>query len=433
MRVLWFASTQLPAVTGNLNAGGGWVEGLRRALELYEPDAELGIAAPGRAAHERFTAGNSTYFHIRHAQTKRPMSRALARWRADEVPDGALDACRDVIREFSPDLIHVHGSEHYFGLVASSLRVPVMISLQGIAALYERFALNALGIGDLLRSIPTREFVLGYGPIHACHAMHARSVRERAIMHSCNDFMGRTLWDRTVLRMLRPEARYHEVGEVLGAPFYGAGWAHAEAETAVLYSTGGASTRKGVEILLEALVLMRRSGGRETRLRLAGGVMDGPMSGRVGALLATPELRGAVDLLGRLSPEQVAHELSRASAFVLPSHIDNSPNALCEAMVVGTPCIAAFVGGVPSLLRDGDEGLLYHDADPYALAGTIDRLLDDPAFAARLGANARKTARARHDPRLVAAQAVAAYRNVLEGRHGTGEPDSPGSFAEAVQ
>jgi glycosyltransferase involved in cell wall biosynthesis len=433
MRVLWFASTQLPAVAGQLNAGGGWVEGLRHALELYGPEAELGIAAPGPAAHERFTAGNATYFHIRHAQAKWQMSKALARWRADDVPDGALDACREVIREFAPDLVHVHGSEHYFGLVVSSLGIPAMVSLQGIAGLYERFSLNALGIGDLLRSVPTREFVLGYGPIHAYHAMRRRAVRERTIMGSCDEFMGRTLWDQTVLRFLRPEACYHEVGEVLAAPFYEVAWARGEAERAVLYCTGGASTRKGVEILLEALVLVRRSGARETRLRLAGGVMDGPMSGRIGALLAAPELRGAVDLLGRLSPQQVAYELSRASAFVLPSHIDNSPNALCEAMAVGTPCIAAFVGGVPSLLRDGDEGLLYHDADPYALAGQIDRLLGDRSFAARLGACARKTARARHDPRRVAAQALAAYRNVLEGRHETGEPGSPGSVAEAVQ
>ena len=83
-------------------------------------------------------------------------------------------------------------------------------------------------------------------------------------------------------------------------------------------------------------------------------------------------------------------------------------------MLVGTPCIAAFVGGVPSLVRDGVEGLLYHDADPYALAGKIDRLLGDPALAARLGAKARETAMRRHDPRRVAKQAVGTYREVID-------------------
>ena len=47
-----------------------------------------------------------------------------------------------------------------------------------------------------------------------------RAHVEARIVASCDDFMGRTEWDRAVLRMLRPTARYHEVGEVLGEPFY---------------------------------------------------------------------------------------------------------------------------------------------------------------------------------------------------------------------
>ncbi len=82
---------------------------------------------------------------------------------------------------------------------------------------------------------------------------------------------------------------------------------------------------------------------------------------------------------------------------MLPSHIENSPNALCEAMLVGTPCIAAFVGGVPSLVRHGEEGLLYHDADPFALAGAVDRLLGDRELgeAARFGGARERPSAAR--------------------------------------
>ena len=115
-------------------------------------------------------------------------------------------------------------------------------------------------------------------------------------------------------------------------------------------------------------------------------------------MVESPALRGAVDILGIAPLPRLPTNWPKASVFVLPSHIENSPNALCEAMVVGTPCIAACVGGVPSLMRDGVDGLLYHDADPYALAGKIDRLLGDPALAERLGASSRERARQRHDP-----------------------------------
>jgi glycosyltransferase involved in cell wall biosynthesis len=137
------------------------------------------------------------------------------------------------------------------------------------------------------------------------------------------------------------------------------------------------------------------------------------MARRIRKLLGSPELCGAVDVLGLRTPAQIADELARASAFVLPSHIENSPNALCEAMAVGTPCIAAYVGGVPSLVRNEVDGLLYHDADPFALAGKIDRMLGDHDLAARLGASGRARALQRHDPATVSARAVTAYRDVL--------------------
>jgi glycosyltransferase involved in cell wall biosynthesis len=153
---------------------------------------------------------------------------------------------------------------------------------------------------------------------------------------------------------------------------------------------------------------------------VAGAVTTGLLARRIKGLLGAPELGGAVDLLGAQTPAQIAAELARASAFVLPSHIENSPNALCEAMLVGTPCIAAFVGGVPSLVKDGEEGLLFHDADPFALAAAIDRLLGDRELASHLGAAGRATARRRHDPERIARQAAGVYGEVLSRPGGTG-------------
>ena len=412
MKALWFADARLPAVAGEASAGGGWVEGLRRALETHFPEVELGVATPGPEGRETVVAGNTTYFSIPTGRAEGRAPRALSLWRHAPVSSAGLAASIEIARSFSPDVVHVHGSEHYFGLALGALPMPCVVSLQGIVTVYERFSFSGLRPTEILREVTTRQFLEGYGPLHAHFSLHERAAVERRVLSLCDDFLGRTEWDRTVLRMLRPEARYHEVGEVLGQEFYGTEW-KGGSDDWTLYCTGGASALKGVEILLEALVLLRRSGVRRPRLRLAGGVTDGPMARKIRRRLGTPELRGAVDVLGRCTPAQIAEELERASAFVLPSHMDNSPNTLCEAMLVGTPCIAASVGGVPSLVQDGVDGLLYHDADPYALAGKIDRLLGDPALAVRLGARARETALRRHDPQRVAQQAVDAYRDVL--------------------
>jgi glycosyltransferase involved in cell wall biosynthesis len=386
---------------------------LRRAVELYQPEVELGIASPGAVEHDPFSAGNATYYHIPTASPVSGTARIVERWRHDPVPDGAVARCEEIARAYAPDIAHIHGAEHYFGLVIPRLRVPAIVSLQGVATVSERFVLSALGISGALREIPTTEFILGRS-LHTYYKMRARARVERRIVASCDEFMGRTEWDKAVLRTLRPGARYHEVGEVLGEVFYQTRWRSGVLGGGqTLFCTAGASPLKGTETLLEALKLLRRSGVRRPRLRLAGEAAHGLMARRIRKLLGSPELCGAVDVLGLRTPAQIADELARASAFVLPSHIENSPNALCEAMAVGTPCIAAYVGGVPSLVRNEVDGLLYHDADPFALAGKIDRMLGDHDLAARLGASGRARALQRHDPATVSARAVTAYRDVL--------------------
>jgi glycosyltransferase involved in cell wall biosynthesis len=423
MRVLWFADVQLPAVTGVAESGGGWVEGLRRALCMTDADIELAVAAPGPVVHETLRVGGVTYYHIHHPLPEARIARAVTRWGHSPAPVGALRRCLEIVADYRPDIVHVHGSEHYFGLVAEVVQVPVVVSLQGIATVYERYSFVGLSCMDTMRMIPTRAFLRGDGPIHDHAGLRARAATERRIMASCDDFMGRTEWDRSVLSLLRPGGRYHEVGEVLAELFYLAEWSPERALDNTVYCTGGASALKGVECLLEALLLLRRSRTRAPRLRLAGHVLGGASAGKIRRLLAAPELNGAVDVLGPLPPDSIAKELTAAAMFVLPSHLDNSPNALCEAMLVGIPCIASYVGGVPSLVTDGVDGLLYQDSDPYALASKIDRLFGNPALAASLGARGRERARLRHDPRVVAGQALAAYGDVLgrtpsQGAHG---------------
>ena len=51
-----------------------------------------------------------------------------------------------------------------------------------------------------------------------------------------------------------------------------------------------------------------------------------------------------------------------ADVFLLPSQSENSPNSLGEAMLLGLPCVASNAGGIPDMLADGQEGLLYGDA-----------------------------------------------------------------------
>jgi glycosyltransferase involved in cell wall biosynthesis len=102
--------------------------------------------------------------------------------------------------------------------------------------------------------------------------------------------------------------------------------------------------------------------------------------------------------------------------FVLPSENENSPNALAEAMVSGMPVIATRVGGIPSMVEDGQTGLLVPWGDPASLAEKMAWLLAHPEERERLGQNACRVARARHAPQTVADETVQAYKEILATR-----------------
>ena len=68
-------------------------------------------------------------------------------------------------------------------------------------------------------------------------------------------------------------------------------------------------------------------------------------------------LSSHVNFTGLLGSTEMAERMCRSQVFVLPSLIENSPNTLGEAMLLGVPAVAAYVGGIPSMARDEEEAL----------------------------------------------------------------------------
>jgi glycosyltransferase involved in cell wall biosynthesis len=161
--------------------------------------------------------------------------------------------------------------------------------------------------------------------------------------------------------------------------------------------------------LIEALGLLHAAGYANVRLRIAGIAPSGPGTKFFTSRARRHGVLQSIDWLGRLDAEHIVAELLRAAVFAYPSHIDNSPNALCEALLLGVPTVATYVGGVPSLIEDRHDGFLYPDGDPYALAGRIRDLMDDASLAAELGRRARERALRRHDPGTIVSSLMRIY------------------------
>ena len=413
MRVLWFTGVQLPALTSQDLTRAGWQEGLRKALETYHPQVELGIATFGPAGRKLLVQGNASYFTLPRRIPQGRLSRVWNAWQHNSYTTAEYDACIELVQSFAPDLVHFHGSENFFGLISARISPPSVLSIQAIVNGCFPFFFNDLGWDEIAKMLATSTFIRGGGPIHKWLDWKKYTKTEIQILQSCQNYMGRTEWDRAVLLAFNPKARYFPCNEIMADAYYSLEWRQEVVDNTMIYSTSSGSFFKGALLLARSVAILKQRGRKNICLKLAGINRQYDAGKVLVEFIQREHLEENIKLLERLSPQQITEEMLHAGIYVHPSHIDNSPNSLCEAMLIGMPCVASHAGGVPSLIRDGEDGLLYHDRDPYVLADKIARVLDDHALAARLGTQARLTALKRHDRRQIAGNTVDIYQQII--------------------
>ena len=115
-----------------------------------------------------------------------------------------------------------------------------------------------------------------------------------------------------------------------------------------------------------------------------------------------------------MNAKGVASTLLEGDVFCQVSHIENSPNSVCEAMLLGMPVVATNVGGTASIVTDGKDGILVDDAREDLMSQAVKTLASDSGLALTLSSEARKTALARHDPSAVSAEVLSVYREISE-------------------
>jgi colanic acid/amylovoran biosynthesis glycosyltransferase len=160
-----------------------------------------------------------------------------------------------------------------------------------------------------------------------------------------------------------------------------------------LLSVGRLSAPKGYPILIEAVALLRER-GRHVTLTLVG---EGPQRATLEQLIAHRGLGEFVGLAGACNHDRIAHYYGSSDAFVLSSFLEGVPVVLMEAMAMELPCIATWITGIPEIIERDFEGLLVPPASPSVIADAVERLMDDPEQARRLGAAARRKVVAKYD------------------------------------
>lgn len=170
----------------------------------------------------------------------------------------------------------------------------------------------------------------------------------------------------------------------------------------MLLFVGRIEPLKGLDVLLDAICLLRQSGFFDKVpfcLCVIGGdpevspeAMNAEMR-RLQEMRMEYGLEELVALLGKRSQDSLPYYYSAAQAVVVPSHYESFGMVALEAMACGTPVVASDVGGLAYLVRDGVTGFTVPAGDVAALAERLQRLLENPELRQRLGSQAAEYAR----------------------------------------
>ncbi len=401
MKVLWTSNIIFPeaaaAIGQPVSVFGGWLTSM--ADDITGAGVKLAIASlyTGRAIKKIETA-KAVYYLL--------PGLVASRYGYDSRLQKHF---RHVLEDFKPDCIHIHGTEYAYPqpLLDVAGNIPAVVSIQGMIGVYERFYLAGMRVADIIRSGTPGDLLRRTGVLSGRSRFRRRAKFERKLLSSTRHVIGRTEWDYSNVWAINPRAKYHLCNESLRSPFYAGGWDLHKCERHTLFTSQASYPIKGLHILLEAVRLLKPD-YPDIRLSVGGPKITNTASLKekllitgygnyIRNLIRDYGIESNVEFTGALNADAMAGKLAATHVYVLASSIENSPNSLGEAQLVGTPCVASYVGGVPDMVTDGEDGLLYNYLEPAILANKIRKLFEDDELAQKLSIKGRERALVRHD------------------------------------
>lgn len=377
MKVLWIIGNInfFPEAIGLLNgsrveikATGGWIYASARML-VEDGTVSLAVACVSNQVKEVVCLkGEKLSYYV--------------------LPPGCKGKWQKVVEDFSPQIVHIHGTENHQNILDfldECGNERVVVSMQGV-------------LGPILKhaydGIPTKERFLNTMP--ADFSRHTLLFRSKyyidaakygdIIISKVNNIIGRTTFDRSYTWTINPDATYYKCNEILREEFYTGIWTYSSCTPYSIFLSQASYPIKGLHLLLRALPIVKKK-YPDVKIRIAGGNFIKRHTWRdfirlsgygkyIGKEIKRLGLSESIFFTGPLAAREMQQEYLRANLFVSPSTIENSPNSLCEAQLLGVPCLSSYVGGVPEMIPNPACGEMYRYDDIEVLAYKICKMFE---------------------------------------------------------
>lgn len=327
----------------------------------------------------------------------------------------------ELLKQYIPDVIHVFGTEypHTLSMIKAAQETnlinKLIIHIQGMPSIYSKHYSASLP-NSVINSFSLRDF-LKRDNMKTRYMQFIRMGKHEVLaLSKAHHVFGRTRWDFACTKQINPNINYHLCNESLRLPFYEKEWEYSQCVKNTIFISQASSPIKGFHYLLEAVSIVVKK-YPNLKVFVAGAAINKIKWYKLTSyqkyilnLIKKLHLENKIVFTGPLDENLMSNELVKSNVFVSPSSIENSPNSLGEAMMLGVPCISSYVGGVPDMMTHDKEGFLYQADAPYMLAFYIDKVFSSNEEELLLMSNlAKERARARHNRQEILTNLISAY------------------------
>jgi len=409
MRILWITSKYL-SHTEDRNSGV-WVKSLGVLLAKNPGIKLMSITVDKNLSIPEF----NEYENI--LQWKIPLKRVNKKGYPDAK---AQYFFYKIVNSYSPDIIHIWGSENPLRLFPFDSKIPgkKVLAMQGVLSSIAPVVWAGLRFRDVLSTLGLREIITRNGVFFDRKSFAWAGEMEIKMIKKSEFIITQSAWTESQIKHFNPSAVLYRIERPLRLEFLSAAkWSAFEHPQPIIYSAAIGYSIKGLHVLIEALKIVKNN-IPSVMLHLAGGVGrldflgDGYLRW-IRRLIEKYRLERNVVWLGAISANDIIKQLQHASVFVNPSFIESYSLALSEAMYIGTPSVVSFAGAMPELADNNVEALFFSPGDYKRCADLIETVLTNETVAKKLSQNAIQRAKKRNNSIEVANRQIDIYRDIL--------------------
>lgn len=395
MKVLWIVNKPIGALHENLfgkkATGGLWMEAM---LEKARQDKSMKIVIVNISNVDRirkYVYENEIYYTIPgvpNANYNYKSKDARKYWRT-------------IIKTESPDIIELWGTEMPFGIPAleEAGNIPSVVYVQGILDSIGRYYQAGLTASEIRRSFTIHD-VITCSTIRRTQKNYLRraSIETKLANMSKNVIVENQWAESYYMRMCR-DVQVYKCPLSISNAFFSVNWQADKMQPYTIMCSAANYPIKGLHMLLKALTIVK-SYYPDVKLFIPGTplrpvnsikswIKQGGYDKLIHTMINDLDLRDTVSYTGRLTAEGMAKKMAEVNVFVMCSAIENHSSTLKEAMSVGVPCVASYVGGVPEYAHNRENCLLYRFEDYEHLALNLINLFRSQELCCRLSSQSR--------------------------------------------